>query len=344
MTVAPPASSALRYCHMRNEPRRFSRAYCSRGGRFGTHSSNESFTPVYYGRVMFFAHFNAGVRAVDIRNPYSPKEIGYYIPAITDRTAQRCVERDGNRLRMKVGRTTVNARNPPQNLHKLLAGIDATKPDFRHAAHVAAPLPSPMDGDRTIEFSDDTLVDMGAPDGDGPFGEVDNICLPNCDNTPCRTGYNCYNYGANGACFPVYADGGGSIMVSAGCWPRAPSIHTRPTAPKRYGNTTAAASSPVGGLADNSYFPSNGHIWRIDYDGGDRISSASATATGPIAALTSMLFDAGFQLDRVTARREARLEVLRAFPSAAGPEFSPSCVARTACGNSWPSTRYPCRP
>ena len=55
--------------------------FCRRGGRFGTHSSNESFTPIYYKRVMFFAHFNAGVRAVDIRDPVHPKEVGYYIPA-----------------------------------------------------------------------------------------------------------------------------------------------------------------------------------------------------------------------------------------------------------------------
>ena len=60
--------------------------FCSRGGRFGTHSSNESFTPIYYKRVMFFAHFNAGVRAVDIRDPFNPKEIAYYIPAMTKNT------------------------------------------------------------------------------------------------------------------------------------------------------------------------------------------------------------------------------------------------------------------
>lgn len=64
--------------------------FCSRGGRFGTHSSNESFTRVYYGRLMFFAHFNAGVRAVDIRDPYHPKEVAYYIPATTARTQKRC--------------------------------------------------------------------------------------------------------------------------------------------------------------------------------------------------------------------------------------------------------------
>ncbi len=66
--------------------------FCGRGGRFGTHSSNESFAPVFYDRVMFFAHFNAGVRAVDVRDPFHPKEVGYYIPAVTGKTQQRCTE------------------------------------------------------------------------------------------------------------------------------------------------------------------------------------------------------------------------------------------------------------
>jgi hypothetical protein len=69
--------------------------FCSRGGRFGTHASNESFTPVYYKRVVFLSHFNAGVRAVDIRNPFNMKEIGYYIPVTTDKTAPRCLKVDG---------------------------------------------------------------------------------------------------------------------------------------------------------------------------------------------------------------------------------------------------------
>ena len=60
--------------------------FCTRGGRFGTHSSNESMAPVYYKRLMFFAHFNAGVRAVDVRDPFNPKEVAYYIPAITKDT------------------------------------------------------------------------------------------------------------------------------------------------------------------------------------------------------------------------------------------------------------------
>ena len=60
--------------------------FCTRGGRFGTHSTNENLTPIYYKRIIFVAYFNAGVRAVDVRDPFHPKEIGYYIPAVTDKT------------------------------------------------------------------------------------------------------------------------------------------------------------------------------------------------------------------------------------------------------------------
>lgn len=70
--------------------------FCARGGRFGAHSSNESFTPIYYGRMMFIAYFNAGVRAVDIRDPYHPTEVGYFIPATTEKTDVRCVTTTGS--------------------------------------------------------------------------------------------------------------------------------------------------------------------------------------------------------------------------------------------------------
>jgi len=69
--------------------------FCTRGGRFGPHSSNESFTPIYYGRLVFIAYFNAGVRAVDIRDPLHPREAGFYIPAVTPKTDKRCVKVDG---------------------------------------------------------------------------------------------------------------------------------------------------------------------------------------------------------------------------------------------------------
>ena len=69
--------------------------FCDRGGRFGSHSSNESMAPIFYKKVAFITYFNAGVRAVDVRDPYHPKEIGYFIPAITEATDKRCVKVDG---------------------------------------------------------------------------------------------------------------------------------------------------------------------------------------------------------------------------------------------------------
>jgi hypothetical protein len=69
--------------------------FCDRGGRFGSHSSNESMAPIFYKKVAFITYFNAGVRAVDIRDPYHPKEIGYFIPAITEATDKRCIRVDG---------------------------------------------------------------------------------------------------------------------------------------------------------------------------------------------------------------------------------------------------------
>ena len=69
--------------------------FCQRGGRFGSHSSNESMAAVYYKKMAFIAFFNAGVRALDVRDPFQPREVGYFIPAITDKTDKRCVKVDG---------------------------------------------------------------------------------------------------------------------------------------------------------------------------------------------------------------------------------------------------------
>ena len=69
--------------------------FCQRGGRFGSHSSNESMAPVFYKKMAFIAWFNAGVRALDVRDPYHPREVGYFIPGITDKTDKRCVKVDG---------------------------------------------------------------------------------------------------------------------------------------------------------------------------------------------------------------------------------------------------------
>jgi len=82
--------------------------FCSRGGRFGAHASNESFTPIYYRRLVFISYFNAGVRAVDIRDPYAPKEVAFYIPAVTEKTDKRCVRLEGGGEACKVAIQTNN--------------------------------------------------------------------------------------------------------------------------------------------------------------------------------------------------------------------------------------------
>lgn len=81
--------------------------YCQRGGRFGPHAVNESTNPMYYKKMVFVSYFNAGVRAVDIRNPYQPVEVGYYIPATTVKTEPSCLE-DGDVQHCKVAVQTNN--------------------------------------------------------------------------------------------------------------------------------------------------------------------------------------------------------------------------------------------
>ena len=59
--------------------------------------------------MIFVTYFNAGVRAVDIRDPYRPKEVGYYIPAITEKTDKRCVPQPGGGESCKIA---IQSNNP----------------------------------------------------------------------------------------------------------------------------------------------------------------------------------------------------------------------------------------
>jgi hypothetical protein len=69
--------------------------FCDRGGRFGAHSMNWSFSDVFYRKLIIVSYFNAGARAVDVRDPFHPEEVGFYIPATTDDTDERCAVIDG---------------------------------------------------------------------------------------------------------------------------------------------------------------------------------------------------------------------------------------------------------
>ena len=69
--------------------------FCERGGRFGPHGTQWDIGAPFYKRLQMFSWFNAGLRVVDVRNPFEPVEVGYYIPATTPNTDQRCVTIDG---------------------------------------------------------------------------------------------------------------------------------------------------------------------------------------------------------------------------------------------------------
>jgi hypothetical protein len=64
--------------------------YCTRGTRFGPHSCNEvlahlpsTFYAPDFGKLTFLSWFDGGARAFDIRDPYHPKDVAHYVPAVT---------------------------------------------------------------------------------------------------------------------------------------------------------------------------------------------------------------------------------------------------------------------
>jgi hypothetical protein len=81
--------------------------FCTRGARFGPHGTQTNLTPIYHKRIVFVSWFNAGVRAVDVRDPYFPQEVGYFVPAPNANTEPSCVKSAGE-ARCKIAIQTNN--------------------------------------------------------------------------------------------------------------------------------------------------------------------------------------------------------------------------------------------
>jgi hypothetical protein len=59
--------------------------FCEKGGRFGPHQSAETVNGKinrFEDKLAWLAYFNAGIRIVDLSNPYRIEEVGYYVPKI----------------------------------------------------------------------------------------------------------------------------------------------------------------------------------------------------------------------------------------------------------------------
>ncbi len=69
--------------------------FCHRGGRFGPHSFADAYHPAFDKRLVVLAYFNAGVRVVDIRDPFAPQEVARFIPEVTANTTESCIEITG---------------------------------------------------------------------------------------------------------------------------------------------------------------------------------------------------------------------------------------------------------
>lgn len=70
--------------------------FCAKGSRFGSHELNREIYPPYYGRLLIVAMFNAGVQVWDIRDPYQPRRVAYFIQAPNRNTEESCGTYHGN--------------------------------------------------------------------------------------------------------------------------------------------------------------------------------------------------------------------------------------------------------
>jgi hypothetical protein len=60
--------------------------YCKKGAKFGPHNLHENRPGALQSEEIVFATYhNAGLRIYDIRNPYRPKQVGYYVPPPPER-------------------------------------------------------------------------------------------------------------------------------------------------------------------------------------------------------------------------------------------------------------------
>jgi hypothetical protein len=64
--------------------------FCAKGARFGTHEMPRRIYAPYYGKLLIVSYFNAGLQVFDIRDPYNPSRVAYFIQAPDKNTMTSC--------------------------------------------------------------------------------------------------------------------------------------------------------------------------------------------------------------------------------------------------------------
>ncbi len=55
--------------------------FCKKGAKFGPHNLHENRPGSYVSEDLIFATYhNAGLRIFDLRNPFEPKQVGFFVP------------------------------------------------------------------------------------------------------------------------------------------------------------------------------------------------------------------------------------------------------------------------
>jgi hypothetical protein len=97
--------------------------FCNKGGRFGPHQSAETINGRlnrFEDKLAWVAYFNAGVRVVDLSDPYNLCEVGSYVPKPTAKSHP--IER-GQAVAVQINDVDLDDRGPAYTSDRTGAGL-----------------------------------------------------------------------------------------------------------------------------------------------------------------------------------------------------------------------------